>query len=183
MFEKIARSDFSRPTGARRARRRDAPSNPECQPASPLTTTMSNKPLIGAFLCVAEREGESTRGFDKFAGSKFARPKGARRARRRDAPSNPSVSLHHRLQQSCQISPLMGLFLCMAEREDLIRTLVRKNSPGAIFHDQREPEGRGAWTRQVIPLPVQRHWIPAKNMPERRCLNEYINLSPNDFET
>ena len=71
-----------------------------------------NKPLIGAFF-MWRREGENTRGFDKFAWSKFARatkftrskferamrgPKGelqdvirngARRARRRDAPSNP----------------------------------------------------------------------------------------------
>ena len=97
---------------------------------------------------MAERAGENTRGFDKFAGSEFARPKGARRARRRDAPSNPVASSKtldshiHALMSGINLSSL------------------RKQGSSVVSH-----------------------WIPAKNMPERRCLNEYINLSPNDFET
>jgi len=86
---------------------------------------------LGLFLCVAEREGESARGFDKFAGSKFARPKGARRVRRMDAPRNPDVSAYITGFTGMLLTNLRGPLLCMAEREDLIRTLCSTNSPGA----------------------------------------------------
>ena len=36
----------------------------------------------------------------------------------------------------------MGLFFCVAEREDLMRTLGSKKSPGAIFHERSEPAGQ-----------------------------------------
>ena len=42
---------------------------------------------------------------------------------------------------------------------------------------------RRANHRDVMSKSAPGRFSPAKNMPERRCLNEYINLSPNDFET
>ena len=53
----------------------------------PLSPPHIKKPLTGAFLCVAEREDLVWTFVQKIVWNDFSRPKGARRARRRDAPS------------------------------------------------------------------------------------------------
>ena len=58
-----------------------------------LSAINKTAPSRGFFIYGGEGGPGSNPRFDKFAGSKFARPKGARRARRREAPSNPCSNL------------------------------------------------------------------------------------------
>ena len=61
-----------------------------------LSAIHKQAPFRGFFMYGGERGFGSGPMFDKFAGSEFARPQGARRVRRRDAPHNPCVNLDSR---------------------------------------------------------------------------------------
>jgi len=61
----------------------------------------------------------------------------------------PDSSAHSR-EWRCSITraPYRGFFMCGGE-SGFDANPCSKKSPGAIFHDRREPAGRGAWTRRI----------------------------------